>query len=101
LSVRVLRFFSVYGPGQQGQGNSGVLAIFLKRAQGGDDITVDPGPQRDFTHADDAALGICLALERAASGYRVYNVATGQGTSLEALAKSVVALTRSGARIVQ
>jgi UDP-glucose 4-epimerase len=101
LSARVLRFFSVYGPGQKGQGNSGVLAIFLQRARAGDDITVDPGPRRDFTHVDDAALGICLALERAAGDYRVYNVATGQGTSLEALAQRVVALTGSGSRIVK
>lgn len=100
LPTRVVRLFSVYGAGQRGQGNSGVVAIFIQRARAGADLIVDAGPRRDFTHVDDAARGICLALE--SSGiprYRAYNIATGQGTSLTDLARSVVELSGSRSKL--
>jgi nucleoside-diphosphate-sugar epimerase len=100
LAVRVLRCFSVYGPGQVGQGTSGVVGIFWQRALAGEKIVVEAGPRRDFTYVVDAAVGIRLALERASAGYRVYNVATGKGTRLEALARRIVELSGSRSRIV-
>ncbi|MBI4491302.1 MAG: NAD-dependent epimerase/dehydratase family protein [Chloroflexi bacterium] len=85
----VLRFFSVYGPGQQGRGSSGVVAIFLERALAGLPLAVHSHMRRDFTHVHDVARGIALALERPWSPGAVYNVATGVGTSLLELAELV------------
>lgn len=101
LAVRVVRLFSVYGPGQRGQGSSGVVAIFLERARAGQPLRVDPGPRRDFTHLDDAVEGLCLALEARQPGLATYNVATGQGTALETLAAKIVALTGSRSEILR
>jgi UDP-glucose 4-epimerase len=100
VATRAVRLFSVYGPGQRGQGTSGVVAIFARRARAGQDLIVEAGPRRDLTYVDDAARGLCLALERARTGFRVYNVATGQGTALEALAKEIVRSVGSRSRIV-
>jgi UDP-glucose 4-epimerase len=100
LATRVVRLFSVYGPGQRGYGNSGVVAIFTQRAQAGHDLLVDAAPRRDLTYVDDAARGLCLALEKACPGFRIYNVATGRGTELRALAETIACLTGSSSRIV-
>jgi UDP-glucose 4-epimerase len=59
----VVRLFSVYGPGQVGQGTSGVVSIFLDRARRGEPLTVHADQQRDLTWVGDVARGIRLALE--------------------------------------
>jgi UDP-glucose 4-epimerase len=100
LSTRVVRLFSVYGANQRGQGSSGVVAIFIQRALAGADLIVDACPRRDFTHVDDAARGICLALESSRPPRnRVYNIATGRGTSLTDLARSIVELSGSNSKL--
>jgi UDP-glucose 4-epimerase len=101
MATRVVRLFSVYGPGQHSRGNSGVVAIFARRAHAGQELVVDSAPRRDLTYVDDAAHGLCLALEKIRPGYRVYNVATGRATALEELAEIVVCLTGSRSRIVR
>jgi nucleoside-diphosphate-sugar epimerase len=78
-----------------------VVAIFATRARAGSDLRVDPGPRRDFTYVDDAAAGLCLALERAAPGFKVYNVGTGQPAGLDQLADAIVRQLSSPSRIVR
>lgn len=99
LTTRAARLFSVYGPGQAGQGNSGVVAIFLRQALAGEPIKVDHGPRRDFTQVDDVARGLCLALELGPRGYRIYNLATGRGTALQELAEAIVSLVGSSSTV--
>src|SRR5262249_14970263 len=48
LTTRVLRFFSVYGPGQRAHGGSGVVSIFAYAALAGRTLTVQSGGKRDF-----------------------------------------------------
>jgi nucleoside-diphosphate-sugar epimerase len=100
LSTRVLRFFSVYGPGQQANGGSGVVTIFLRAALAGRPITIQSAGQRDFSSVRDVARGIGLALNLPADGaHRVYNVATGIGTTFRQLADLVIDLTGSRSTI--
>lgn len=101
LGVRtaVLRFFSVYGPGQQGRGTSGVVAIFLERALAGLPLVVHGHRRRDLTHVDDVARGIALALEHPWNPGSAYNIATGVGTSLLELAELVRGITGSASPI--
>jgi nucleoside-diphosphate-sugar epimerase len=92
----VLRFFSVYGPGQQANGGSGVVTIFARAALAGEPLLVQSAGQRDFTHAHDAAQAIRGAVDRPnQAGHRVYNIATGTGTSFRALAEHVVEISGS------
>jgi UDP-glucose 4-epimerase len=99
----VLRLFSVYGPGQLGQGTSGVVSIFLDRARRGEPLMVHADQQRDLTWVGDVARGIRLAIESppgAEQRARVYNLATGTGTTLQALALAVCQVLGSPSEIV-
>jgi len=103
VPTSVVRLFSVYGPGQIGQGNSGVVSIFLKRARAGEPLVVHAEQQRDLTWVGDVARGIRLAIETPPSGSdlgRVYNLATGIGTTLYDLAQQVRDAVRSPSEIV-
>lgn len=94
VTAQVLRFFSVYGPGQQANGSSGVVSIFVRNALAGRPLEVQSAGKRDFTDARDAARGILQAIDRPADGQvHVYNVATGTGTSFGDLARLVTELT--------
>jgi len=95
----VLRFFSVFGPGQQVNGGSGVVTIFARAALKDEPLTIQSAGRRDFTDVHDAARAIGLAVERTGSGHRVYNIATGIGTTFRALAEQVVEATGSTSTI--
>jgi UDP-glucose 4-epimerase len=102
VTTRVLRFFSVYGPGQQSHGGSGVVAIFARAARAGEPLVVQSAGRRDFTDARDVARGILSAVEHARrepGGHRVYNIATGLGTTFRELAQAVVDLSGSSSPI--
>ena len=98
---RVLRFFSVYGPGQQANGNSGVVTIFARAALEGRPLVVQSAGRRDFTDARDVARGIVSAIEHAQRerGHRVFNIATGVGTAFRELADAVVRLCESSSPV--
>jgi len=96
LTTRCLRFFSVYGPGQQPNGGSGVVTIFCRAALAGEPLLVQSAGRRDFSSAHDVARGIGLCLDTPPDGtHRIYNVATGVGTTFRALAELVVEATGS------
>jgi UDP-glucose 4-epimerase len=102
LPTTVVRLFTVYGPGQVGKGTSGVVGIFLERALRGAPLEVHAEQRRDLTYIGDVAGGIRLALDRPpmAGEARVYNLATGVGTSLEELAHLVRRVVGSGSPVV-
>jgi|DewCreStandDraft_2_1066082.scaffolds.fasta_scaffold00773_7 UDP-glucose 4-epimerase len=94
LPATILRFFSVYGPGQHIRtGSSGVVSIFVHRALAGQPLLVSGHGARDFTYVTDAVQGIMLALERAEAAGETFNVATGCGTTFEELARAVLEVT--------
>ncbi len=101
VPTTVLRFFSVYGPGQRPNGQSGVVTIFARAALAGEPLVVRSAGRRDLTDARDVACGIVLALERPRSGHRVYNIATGVGTTFRALADLLVAVAESRSAVVE
>ncbi len=100
VTTRVLRFFSVFGPGQQPNGGSGVVTIFARAALRDQPLEIQSQGRRDFTDVRDVARGIVLALGKPADGtYRVYNIATGAGTSFRALAELILQQTGSRSTI--
>jgi UDP-glucose 4-epimerase len=99
-TTRVLRFFSVYGPGQQPNGGSGVVTIFARAALAGEPLIVQSAGRRDFTDARDVARGIASALDLPADGsHRIYNIATGTGTTFSELAHEVIGIVTSTSTI--
>jgi UDP-glucose 4-epimerase len=81
-----LRFFNTFGPGQTYTPYVGVITIFVTRLLDGEPAVIfgDGEQQRDFVHVDDIVSG-CLAAPGRQPG--TYNLGTGRGTSLNALAR--------------
>ncbi len=94
LNATAFRFFNVFGPRQDPSSPySGVISIFLDRAQRGAPITVfgDGEQTRDFVYVGDvvAALIAALKLQGEVSEMPVYNVARGESVSLKGLLEVV------------
>lgn len=96
LPTTVLRFFSVYGPGQTaGNGASGVVALFGTSARRDDALVVYGTAWRDFTYVGDLVRGVRLAAENLAANGETFNIATGVATTTEDLAHLVAATSAS------
>ena len=93
LRTLALRYANVYGPGQDPQGEAGVVAIFCGRLWSGGEIVIngDGLQTRDYVHVEDVALVNALALESQAGG--ALNVGTGRETSVVELARLLARFT--------
>lgn len=89
----VLRLSNVYGPGQRSDAEGGVVAIFLERLAAGAPLDLHGGGSqvRDFVHVSDVVKAALLSLEDGLTG--VWNVASGQATSVLGLVDDLAALT--------
>jgi UDP-glucuronate 4-epimerase len=80
----VLRFFTVYGPGQRPD-----LAIhkFVKSILKNEPITMygDGNTSRDYTFVDDIVRGVISAIEYDKSGYEIINLGNNYAVSLKNL----------------
>lgn len=87
LETVCLRYFNVYGPRQTASVYSGVIPIFLDRLlQGKRPIVFGDGKQtRDFVYVEDVVEANMLALTTRKAAGEVFNVATGQPSSLNEL----------------
>jgi len=93
-----LRFFNLYGPRQDPRSPySGVIAIFADRLARGEPVEIfgDGQQVRDFIHVSDAVRALGRALRAASTGASVFNVCTGMGTTVQALAEMIAALYRT------
>jgi len=96
-----LRFFNVYGPRQDPSSPySGVISIFMKRGLAGEALTIfGKGEQtRDFVFVTDVAKAIRKAASRDFRG-DVFNVGTGEQTSITTLAQTVARLAGAGSKL--
>jgi UDP-glucose 4-epimerase len=103
IGAIVLRPFSTYGP-RSPQGS--LVGRLLRAALGGDDVIrlSSLRPVRDYVHVDDVAAAAAAALVRLADGPRnakvpVYNVGSGDGTSVADLAALILAASGRSARL--
>lgn len=90
LDYRILRVANPYGPFQLPDRAQGIVATIVRRALDGEPVEIwgDGSVVRDYLHIDD----VCDALVRAAvvdTDVRVFNIGSGQGTSLNALVAAV------------
>ncbi|SET20239.1 NAD-dependent epimerase/dehydratase family protein [Paenibacillus sp. NFR01] len=91
IDVAMLRFFTVYGPGQRPD-----LAInkFIRLIESGDEVTLygDGSTSRDYTYIDDTVNGIIRALayvEQHEQVYEIVNLGTGGTVSLHTMVKTI------------
>ena len=85
LEASVLRYANVYGPGQNGMGEAGVVAIFAEAILGGrtPKIRGDGEQTRDYVFVGDVVEVAARALAGGNSG--TWNVGTGVETSVNRL----------------
>ena len=85
IPFTAVRFFNTFGPGQTYTPYVGVITIFATRLLRGEPPIVfgDGEQQRDFVHVNDIVAGTMAAPGRQPG---TYNLGTGRGTSLNALA---------------
>ena len=93
-----LRFFNLYGPRQDAKSPySGVIALFADRLKLGEPVEIfgDGEQVRDFTYVGDAVGALDRALGAANTSAPVFNICTGKGTSVRALAEAMAQLYRT------
>lgn len=93
-----LRFFNLYGPRQDAcSPYSGVIAIFIDRLRRGKPVEIfgDGQQVRDFTYVADGVTALRRAIKAASTRAPIFNVCTGQGTTVHRLAVTVADLCGS------
>jgi UDP-glucose 4-epimerase len=92
LSWLALRFFNVYGPGQQTDAYyTSVVLTFLRRLASGEPPVIDGRGEQsmDFVYVADVARSVGMALDSSATG-EVLNVGTGVQTTVAQLADHLI-----------
>ena len=96
MALTAMRFFNVYGPKQDPSSPySGVMSKFLSAAASDRKVVVfgDGSQTRDFVFVEDVCRALVLALETAAAGFRVFNVASGTSSSLNEVLDAIQEIT--------
>ncbi len=90
LDYRVVRLANPYGPYQRPNGVLGAVTTFTYKALQGEEITLygDGSVVRDFIYIDDAVRGI-ENIAAAESQHQVFNLGSGQGTSIRQVLEAV------------
>jgi UDP-glucose 4-epimerase len=89
-----LRYFSIYGPGEEQKGPfANMVSQFLWAVRKGEDPVVygDGNQTRDFTHVKDVVRANFLAIEAKSVG-EVFNVGTGKETTVNKVVESLADL---------
>lgn len=94
LSYAIARLANVYGPGQRADLEGGVVSIFLRLLSAGGPVTINGGgdQRRDFVYVDDVVDALLTMLYSHKDG--LYNVGTGESTSVSELLRACEAVTR-------
>lgn len=95
LPYTSLRLSNIFGPKQSPKGEAGVVAVFIKRLIAGHAITVngDGEQTRDFLFVRDLAAIAPMILRQRPIG--IFNLGTGQETSINCLADTLRGLFAS------
>ena len=95
IDYTILRLFNVYGDGH----TSGVITNFKKNILENKPLIIfgDGKAIRDFIHIDDVVNGIIISM-KSKSG--IYNIASGNGTSINDLAKLFIQLSGKNSEII-
>lgn len=91
LETVCLRYFNVYGPRQSYSPYTGAITIFMNQLMSNEPVTIfgDGEQTRDFVYVEDVASANLLALTKKEVAGEVFNIATGIGTSVNTLVKTL------------
>lgn len=89
VEVVALRYFSVYGPGEESKGRfANLVSQFLWEVEAGKSPVIygDGEQTRDFTYVDDIVEANVLAV-KCGAGFGVFNVGRGESVSINEMVK--------------
>jgi UDP-glucose 4-epimerase len=102
LKTAALRFFNVFGPGQDpASPYAAAVPTFLRRAICGEEVTIfgDGEQTRDFVYVKDIVSSLLFVAEHSdLTG--AYNCGYGQQTTINEIARRILALTHSESRLI-
>lgn len=95
LPTSNLRFFNVYGPGQNTTPYGFVTAIFIKQALNNEELTVfgDGSQTRDFVYIDDNLNASLNAMLSNKCNGEAINIGTNKQTTILSLAKHIIKIS--------
>jgi nucleoside-diphosphate-sugar epimerase len=95
LETVCLRYFNVYGPRQKGGPYSGVISVFVNSFLNNEAPTVygDGKQTRDFVNVKDVVEANLLALSKKQASGKVFNVCTGNATSVNKIIETLQQIT--------
>jgi UDP-glucose 4-epimerase len=101
LDSVILRFFNVYGPRQGLNDYSGVITLFINQAKKNLPLTIygDGTQTRDFVNVADIAQAVISALKSDNVAGEIFNIGSGEVTSINQLAKTIIELTGTKSQI--
>lgn len=101
LDTIILRYFNVYGPGQNRSSYSGVITRFLQNALNDEPLVIygDGKQTRDFVYVNDVVEATVLALENDYSKGEILNVCTGNPVTINELAHVVKEVTKKDLKV--
>ena len=102
LSIAAVRYSNVYGTGQRPENPyCGVIAKFFQSAMSGEPLRVhgDGEQTRDFTYVEDVVNSTLIAATSLKAEGQVYNVATGRETTVNQLARIIIAVVGGSSQI--
>lgn len=85
IKATILRFFSVYGPGQKKQ----TIFNLSKKIRDGEKIEIDPRQSRDYIYIDDLIKAMILVAKNCLGEGEVYNIATGKPRTLKEVVETI------------
>ena len=94
FNATIVRLFQVYG---RKQNNDKIIAYTLEKCLSDKEFKLTEGSQtRDFCHINDIMRGIFLLLSKKKSNGEIYNIASGQDTSIKKLTQTIVNIVGQG-----
>ena len=93
LEYSILRFFNIYGPGQDlKRMDQGLVSIYLSMLMNGKPFVIKGRLDRirDLIHIDDVVNSIIAVIHSEAGLNRVINVCNGEAITIERLAKTLI-----------
>ncbi len=100
MNYIILRYANVYGPRQDAEGEGGVVSIFDRRLASREELTIfGSGEQtRDFVYIKDIVRANLAAAS--CSPNHTVNVSTGEATSINELAQTMISTTNTSVEII-
>jgi nucleoside-diphosphate-sugar epimerase len=97
-----LRLSNVYGPRQRSDAEGGVISIFTDRVTAGQALQIygDGEQERDFIHVADVVDAVKLVLDDYSMA-GVWNVGTGRATTVNEVARTLIAAFGGGQVVYQ